>query len=361
MKFAEAVPLIKETFSDWNDDKAPRLAAALAYYTIFSIAPLLLVVLAIAGLVFGKEAAQGQIIGQIQQVVGETSAKAIQEMLANARHPSQGAAATVVGAITLLLGAGGVFGALQDALNTIWGVTPKPGSGLMKMLKDRFLSFTMVLGLGFLLLVSLVISAGISAIVKFAGGAIPGMPWIWGTVNTVLSGGVFTALFAMMFKILPDIHVKWKDVLAGAFLTAILFTLGKAGIGIYLGSGSVGSAYGAAGSLVVLLLWIYYSAQILFFGAEFTKVYAKRHGSRIVPVANAVPLSPEARAEQGLSPTPTGAMPEKDVSVKGRPTLAAGAPKLHNDSSDAVRTATLIGAAIGLIAGLLKRPHGTRN
>jgi membrane protein len=358
MKFSEAVPVLKETYTDWNNDKAPRLAAALAYYTIFSIAPLLLVVLAIAGLIFGKEAAEGQIIGQIQQTVGETSAKAIQEMLANARHPSQGTLATIIGAVTLLLGAGGVFGALQDALNTIWGVTPKPDAGYMKMIKDRFLSFTMVLGLGFLLIVSLVISAVLSAITKFVGNAVPGAPWLWETLNTVVSLGVFTTLFAMMFKILPDAKIKWSDVGVGAFLTAIMFTLGKFGIGIYLGRGSVGSAYGAAGSLVVLLLWIYYSAQILFFGAEFTKVYAKRHGSKIEPVPGAVPVSRETRADQGLPAPPSGATSQsqsgnRKPAPRMRPARTTHA--IHSDST--VRTATFIGIAIGLVAGILKKPH----
>ncbi len=378
MKSNALIPVFKETFSDWGEDKAPRLAAALSYYTIFSVAPLILVVVAIAGLAFGREAAQGQIADQIRQVVGATSAKAIQDMLANARQPSHGIVATVVGFATLLLGAGGVFGALQDALNTIWGVAPKPGGGFMKMLRDRFLSFSMVLGLGFLLMVSLVVSAGLSAASKFIGGAMPGAPWLWELLNNVVSFSVFMLLFAMIFKVLPDAKVQWRDVWAGAFLTALLFTSGKFAIGLYLGRGSVGSAYGAAGSLVVLLLWIYYSAQILFFGAEFTKAYAKHFGSKISPKEDAVSVTADARAEQGLSPRPTGAelyaQPGKggtenlsqpsEANIKyaeligpGPPPSLAPSRNLYTaHAGDAIRTAGLIGVAIGLVVGLLRRP-----
>lgn len=366
MSLRSVIPLAKETFSDWRDDKAPRLAAALAYYTIFSVAPLLVVILAIAGLVFGKEAAQGQITGQITQLVGPTSGQAIQDMLAHARQPSHGIFATVVGTATLILGAGGVFGALQDALNTIWGVKPKPDAGFWHMLKDRFLSFTMVFGLGFLLMVSLVVSAGISAMAKFVGDAMPGIPWLWELLNNVVSFGVFTLMFALIYKVLPDAKVQWRDVWVGALLTALLFTIGKFAIGLYLGRGSIGSAYGAAGSLVVLLLWIYYSAQILFFGAEFTKVYAKRFGSRIVPEEGAVALSPEARADQGMNPDPTGAKPaagpasQPALPLPGPATAAAHERGVHAARQDgalnAIRLAGIAGAAIGLIVGLVRRP-----
>jgi membrane protein len=372
MSIGTAISLVKETTSDWSDDKAPRLAAALAYYTIFSIAPLMVVVLAILGLVFGRQAAQGHINGQITQLVGPTSAKAIQDMLANARQPSHGILATAIGTATLLLGAGGVFGALQDALNTIWGVRPKPNAGFWHMVKDRFLSFSMVFGLGFLLMVSLVVSAGISAIAAFFGNRIPGIPWLWELLNTVVSFGVFTLMFALIYKVLPDAKVQWRDVWVGSLLTALLFTIGKFAIGLYLGRGAIGSAYGAAGSLVVLLLWIYYSAQILFFGAEFTKVYAKRFGSRIVPEEGAEPISAEARADQGMNPKPTGARPDARPAPRApagprapvpvhasRIAHSAGVRAAHDDGAiRVIRLAGIAGAAIGIILGLARRPEG---
>jgi len=278
--------------------------------------------------------------------------------------------AAVVGTVTLLLGAGGVFGALKDALNTIWGVAPKPDAGFMKMVRDRFLSFSMVLGVGFLLMVSLTLSAGISALSKYLGDRIPGVPFVWESLNTVVSVGVFALLFAMIYKALPDAKVQWRDVWIGALLTAIVFTLGKVAIGLYLGRGAVGSAYGAAGSLVVLLLWIYYSAQILFFGAEFTKVFATRRGSKIVPNEDAEPLSPEARADQGLAPAHARAAgtvsSQQAQQAEKVPQMALIGPERPRNSKlctdnpgNAVRIATLVGAVIGLLVGLIQRPQGT--
>ena len=261
--------LFKETYSEFSEDKAQRLAAALAYYTLFSIAPLLLVCIAIAGLVFGKSQAQAQIIGEIRQVMGDAGGKAIQDMLVSAAKPKSGTLAIVIGTGTLLLGAAGVFGNLKDALNTIWNVPEKKGGGVMGMLKSRFLSFAMVLGVGFLLLVSLVIDAALSAVSSA----------LWQPVQLLVSFAVVTLLFAMIFRFLPDIHPQWRDVWFGAAFTALLFVLGKFALGLYLGKSAVGSAYGAAGSLVVLLVWIYWSSNILFFGAEFTQVYSRQHGS----------------------------------------------------------------------------------
>jgi membrane protein len=302
----ELFPLAKEAAADWGEDKVPRLAAALSYYTLFSITPLVIIAMAIAGFFFGREAATGQIAAQIKNTVGPQAAEAIQGMVANAASkPAHGTFATVVGVVTLLLGAGGVFGQLQDALNTIWGVAPKPGRGFMGMIKDRFLSFSMVLGVGFLLMVSLVLSAAVSAVGHFLGGRFPALTWLGPVLDFILSVGVFTLLLALIYRFLPDAKIAWHDVWIGSALTAFLFTVGKILIGLYLGRSSVSSAYGAAGSLVVLLLWVYYSSQILFFGAEFTKVYAQKFGSRIVPEPDAVAVTDEARAEQGL-PTPAG-------------------------------------------------------
>ncbi|MBV8887521.1 MAG: YihY/virulence factor BrkB family protein [Chroococcidiopsidaceae cyanobacterium CP_BM_RX_35] len=292
--------LLQETYTEWQQDKAERLAAALAYYTVFSLAPLLVIVIAIAGSVFGQQAARGQIVAQIQGLVGRQGAQFIQTAIQNANKPHAGTIASIISIVVLLLGASWVFGALQDALNTIWEVQPKPGRGMFTTIRSRFLSFTMIIVIGFLMLVSLVVSAGLTAATNFLGNALAGFDWIWRLVNFIISFGVVTLLFALIYKVLPDAKVAWKDVWIGAVITSLLFTIGKFLLGLYLGNGSFGSSYGAAGSLVVILAWVYYAAQILFFGAEFTQVYARKYGSRIVPNENAVPMSDEARAQQGL-------------------------------------------------------------
>ncbi len=294
------VKLLRETFQEWNEDKAPRLAAALAYYTAFSLAPLLIVVISIAGLIFGQDAVQGNLQYQIQNVVGSDAASAIQEMLVNFHRPDANILATIIGLVTLLLGAAGLFGQLQDALNTVWEVAPKPGQGIMIMLRQRFISFTMVLGIGFVLVVSLVISTVMAAVGTWMEANIPAQAAILGIVNFVVSFGVITLMFGAIYKILPDVKIAWRDVWMGAIVTAVLFTVGKYALGLYLGSSSVSSGYGAAGSFVLLLLWVFYSAQILLFGAEFTQVYSRTYGTRIEPSKNAVMLSEEARSQQGI-------------------------------------------------------------
>jgi membrane protein len=275
----EYVGLFRQTFSEFSQDKVPRLGAALAYYTTFSLAPLLLIAIAIAGLVFGQEAAQGQIFAQLRGVLGQDSAKLVQEMVANAAKPKSGSVATILGLLTLILGASGVFGQLKDALNTIWDVPPKKDSGILGMIKDRFLSAAMVFGVGFLLLVSLIIDAAVSALGKYAGNHLPGGETIWQVVQNAFALAVVAVLFAMIFRFLPDLKIEWHDVWLGAAFTSVLFLLGKIALGIYFGRSAVGSTYGAAGSLVLVLLWVYYSAQILLFGAELTQVYARSHGS----------------------------------------------------------------------------------
>lgn len=289
--------LLKETFQEWNEDKASRLAAALAYYTVFSIAPLLLIAIAIVGFIFGQEAAQGQITGQLSGLVGSQVAEIIQGLVNSASQGGGGV--SILNIVILLFGASGVFVQLQEALNTIWEVQPKPGQGIRQILQTRLVSFSMILVIGFLLLVSLVLSTTLAAVGNFAGGLLPGFGFLWQLLNFVVSFGVITLLFAAMYKILPDATIAWNDVWIGAGITALLFTIGKWLLGLYLGIASVGSAFGAAGSLVALLIWVYYSAQILFFGAEFTQVYAKRYGSRIQPAANAVGMSEVVRADQG--------------------------------------------------------------
>lgn len=272
--------LFKQTFIEFNEDKVPRLGAALAYYTIFSIAPLLLIAIAVAGLVFGREAAQGDIFGQLRGLLGANAAEMVQTMVANAAKPKTSTFATIVGIVTLILGASGVFGQLKDALNTIWDVEPKKDAGILGMLRDRFLSAAMVFGIGFLLLVSLIIDSVISAFGKFAGQHLPGGEVIWQTLEQVVSLAVVTVLFAAIFRFLPDLKIAWRDVWLGAVLTSVLFVAGKFALGIYFGKSAIGSSYGAAGSLVLLLLWVYYSAQILLFGAEFTQVYSRARGSQ---------------------------------------------------------------------------------
>jgi membrane protein len=294
--------LLSTTFWDWTDDKAQRMGAALAYYTVFSLAPLLVIAIAVAAFAFGEDAARGHIVSQIGGLVGDQAARAVQDMIENAsRKKESGVVASAVGLVMLLFGASGVFGELQDSLNTIWGVKPRPGLGFVDMVRNRFASFTMVIGIGFLLLVSLILSAALAALsTRLGGGA---REDVMQAINALVSFAVITVLFAAMYKYVPDVRLQWRDVWMGAVVTSVLFTLGKFAIGLYLGRSSVASAYGAAGSLVIMLIWVYYSAQILLFGAEFTKVYARRYGSGIRPTADALPVTQEARAEQGLPPS----------------------------------------------------------
>jgi membrane protein len=273
--------LLKDTAAEWSRDEAPRLGAALAYYATFSLAPLLIIAVAISGLVFGREAATGQIVGQIQGLVGQDTATTIQAMIAKSNQPATSILASVIGLVALLLGASGVFGELQQSLNAIWDIEPRPKRGLWATVKDKFFSFSMVLGTGFLLLISLVISAALAAISNIVIGLMPGWGVITQIINFIISMAVITVLFALIFKYVPDAEIAWADVWIGALVTALLFTLGKALIGFYIGYSSLSSTYGAAASLVVILLWVYYSAQILFFGAEFIQVYANTYGSRI--------------------------------------------------------------------------------
>jgi membrane protein len=272
--------LLRTTFQEWNADKAPKLGAALAYYTVFSLAPLLVISLAIAAWVFGEEFARRALQTQLQGLLGEEGASAVQSLLTAAQQPATGTWAAILGVITLFLGATGVFGELQDSLNTIWKVNPKETSGLWDLIRQRFLSFTMVLGVGFLLLVSLVITAFLSGMIGVVSEWTGGTATMIQTANVVVSLITVTILFALIFKVLPDTPVAWRDVWLGAIFTAVLFTLGKQLLGLYLGRASVASAYGAAGSIVLVLLRAYYSAQILFFGAEFTHAFARLHGSK---------------------------------------------------------------------------------
>ncbi|HEX7154673.1 MAG TPA: YihY/virulence factor BrkB family protein [Thermoanaerobaculia bacterium] len=273
------IDVAKQTFQEFGQDKAPRLGAALAYYTVFSIAPLLLIAISIAGIVFGEEAARGALSTQLSNVMGPSMAEAVEKMVAAANKPKTGVLATIIGVVTLLFGASGVFGQLKDALNTIWNVEPKKGGGVMGFIKDRFLSMAMVAGVGFLLLVTLVFDAVISAMGGFIGNRLPGGEAMMHAIQLVVSFGLVTVLFAVIFKYLPDIKIRWKDVWLGAAMTSFLFVIGKFALGLYIGKTAASSSFGAAGSLVVLLLWVYWSAQILFLGAEFTQVWTRTNGS----------------------------------------------------------------------------------
>ncbi|HYQ16300.1 MAG TPA: YihY/virulence factor BrkB family protein [Polyangiaceae bacterium] len=303
MRPRELWETIKETASDWLDDNASRLAAALAYYSLLSLAPLLVISVAIAGLFFGADAARGKVAGELGSIVGAQAAQGIQSVVASAQSPSSGVLGTIIGVVTLFVGASGVFGELQSSLNTIWEVKPKPGGGVWGELKDRFWSFTMVLGVAFLLLVSLVLSSVLSAIGATFSEALPGGEVVWQILNFAFSLAVVTALFALIFKYIPDAVIRWKDVWLGAAVTAALFTIGKFLLGLYLGKAAVGSSYGAAGSIIALVVWVYYAAQILFLGAEFTQVQARRRGREIRPSKGAVRLiKSEAAAPDATAP-----------------------------------------------------------
>ncbi|MGI9087158.1 MAG: YihY/virulence factor BrkB family protein [Chthoniobacterales bacterium] len=282
--------ILKQTFNEWLEDKAPQLGAALAYYTVFSLAPLILVVLAIIGMIFRKDpaGAWNKITEQMSYFMDASGVKVVQDIAKTASKPSASIWASVIGVALALFGASGVFGALQDALNTIWGVKAKPGNALWGYLRVRFLSFTMVAGVCFLLLVTLTIEAILKGFSHYVQAALPGGLTVAITVYLFFDLSLVILLFAMIFKYLPDVEVEWRDVWVGSAMTALLFLIGKWAIGLYLGSGAAGSAYGAASSLVTLLLWIYYSSQILLFGAEFTQVYSNKCGSGGKPSRHAV-------------------------------------------------------------------------
>ena len=279
--------IVRDAGMEWMEHNATRLAAAVAFYSILSLAPLLILSISIAGMMFGEDAARGELDTQMRGLVGDSGADVMKETLANAQKPSHGIIATVIGSVMLLLGAAGVFGELRDALNVIWEVRPKKGGGIWQFVRSKFLSFGMVLTIGFLLLTSLVLSTALSYVGTYMTGLAPGVPVLMLIVAFLISLILITGLFAMLFRYLPDARIPWKHVWFGAVVTAVLFTLGKFGIGLYIAHASVGSTFGAAGSLVVLVVWVYYSALIVFFGAELTQAHARAAGDKVEPLANA--------------------------------------------------------------------------
>ena len=294
----------KLTLSGWWEIKAPRLGAALAYYTILSLAPTVIIATPLIGLVFDPQQARGGIVNQFESLVGSEGARAVDAILSARPQYPPTRLTTYLGIAVLVFGATGVFAQLQDALNTVWGVVPAPGGfgrhALLSFLRQRFISFAMVIGICFLLLVSLVLSAGLAVLRNVIDQRYQTMALTWTIAHNATSTVVVTLLFAMMYKVLPDAKVPWRDVWVGSILTSLMFTLGKFLIGLYLGNASIGRAYGGAGSVVVLLVWVYYSAQIVFLGAEFTYAYHKVRGDRVLPEEHAVPVTAEARAEQGI-------------------------------------------------------------
>ncbi len=284
--------ILKEAAIQWYNGNTFLHGAALAYYTVFSLAPTLIIALGIAGLVFQRDAAQKQMISQINETFGDSVGKATNDLLQYAGSPGHGLIATILSLVVLILSATSLFGQLQSSLDTIWGVEAKPGRGILGVLKDRLLSFAVVVGIGFLLLVSLVVSAGLAAIGKLlTPESLPGGTYLWQGINVLISFGLITLLFALIFKVLPDVRIAWREVWVGAVVTALLFTIGKYLLGLYLGRTAVVSPYGAAGSLVLILLWVYYSSQILLFGAEITQAYARHHGNPLEPTENAIRIN----------------------------------------------------------------------
>ena len=307
--------LLKDAFWRWWEDNTFQLGAALAFYTVFSLAPVVLIAIAVAGAIFGEEAARARLLDEINTTFGLRVGGAIEVLLQYTQDTGTGTATAVISVVVLLFGATSVFAQLQDALNVVWGVKPKPDRGWLDVIKDRFWSFAVVLGIGFLLLVSLVLSAVLASLGQFLTPAsVPGGVVLCQALHWLVSFGFITLLFALVYKVLPDAKIEWEDVWVGAAVTALLFVVGKYLIGLYLGRSGWISAYGAAGSLVVVLLWVYYSSQIFLYGAEFTYVYANQAGKPVEPAEYAEPATEEARARQGLARTP----PQPEATANGR-------------------------------------------
>jgi membrane protein len=294
--------LVVDVFGAWSEDRAQRMGAALAYYSVFSLAPLLVLAIAIGSLAFDRDVTRTAMLREIQNTIGEPAASALDAMMKNVQGHNHRSWAAVFGIAALLIGASGVFSELQDSLNTIWKVKPREGRGFLEILRERFLSFAVVLGSGFLLLVSLVVTALLSALGDWAANSLPGGATLWKIVNSAVSFASITFLFALIFKLLPDVRIPWRPVWIGAAVTALLFTLGKFAIGAYLGQSAVSTVFGAAASLVIILVWVYYASQIVLLGAELTRMLVLRHGDRVQVEGYAKPVSEADRVRQGMEP-----------------------------------------------------------
>jgi membrane protein len=354
--------LVKCTFNAWLEDGALRLSAALSYYSIFSIAPLLVIVMGLVGWFYGADAVRGELYGQLRGLVGPQSAETIQSMVISASRPAESKLATFSGLGLLILGASGVFGQLKDALNTIWKVKARSGVGIWPMMREYLLSFGMVLVIGFLLIVSLMLTSVLSAFSHWIESRLALPSWLWGGAALLISFAIVTLLFAVIFKVLPDVHIAWRHVWIGAVATALLFEVGKFLLGLYLGRESTASSYGAAGSVVLVLLWVYYASCILLFGAEFTRIYAGATGDSPAPEPIAEPVTSEDRVRQGLAPlhstTPQPARESLPQIFVLSPPMTRPASRF--DSHPTVRSSILSFALVvgcGFVVGLLNRRH----
>ena len=341
--------LFKTAAMDWMDDKAPRLGAALAFYTIFSLAPLMTVVVTIASLWYTENADQ-QIYSQMASVIGQEKAAELGKMLTQHGEKKQGVFTAISAALMLIVGATGVFVQLQDSLNEIWEVKPKPGQGIMGFIRHRLLSFAMILGVAFLLLTSLLLSTGLAVVGKYFSHLFGDMNILFQIVNIAVSFGIITLLFALMFKYVPDAKVAWKDVWFGSIVTALLFTIGKFGLGMYIGKSSVVSTYAAAGALLIVLLWVYYSAQIVFFGAELTQAYAQAVGRSVEPSKHA-----ERDEEKAAQADAKATDRERKKLAKGKPSELLPEPvyAMQNGGGKLRHAAKTFGGIILLIAALI--------
>lgn len=359
MNIRKGWTLVKDAAGAWQEDYAASMGAALSYYTLFSIGPLLLIVIGIAGLVLGEEAARGAIMGELQGLMGTDGAQAIEAMIGSMNEPSKGIVATIVGVVTLIVGATTVFGELQSDLDRIWRApTRDPVSGLWGLLRTRLLSFGMILGIAFLLMVSLVVSAAVSALGTLWGPLFGGWEILAQLLNVIVGFGISTVLFAMIYKLMPRAKVSWRDVWVGAAFTSLLFTVGRFLLGLYLGKSGVTSGFGAAGSLVLVMVWVYYSAQIFLLGAEFTWVYAHSYGSRRGEerpraAQTTVDTATEQAQEQGAA---AGVPP---VAISGTPSFAA-APAVRATLKQRPFTAIAAAACAGLVMAFVTRGRGRR-
>ncbi|MDI1254843.1 MAG: YihY/virulence factor BrkB family protein [Flavobacterium sp.] len=303
--------ILKNTFQGFIDDRALKLSASLSYYTIFSMAPLLLLLISLAGVFFGREAIQGHIFAEINGLIGNEAAAQIQDIIKNMELSGKTNTAIVIGGVTLIVGATSVFAEIQDSINIIWKVKAKPKRGWVKLLKDRLLSSSLIVGLGFLLIVSLMVNGVLMALSDWLKSYFPDVTiMLFHALNIIIGFIVIATLFGVIFKVLPDAKIRWKDVRAGAFFTACLFMLGRFLIGLYIETASTGTAYGAAGSLIIILVWVYYTAAILYFGAEFTRVYAEFSGARIEPADYAVYVEQHEK-ERNVTILPNTAKPSE--------------------------------------------------